>query len=149
MWPHHLSLFWAYPPPRTMGDASVMEQMSPTRHLQAAHEAMRLTPQEIALYMRHLGNLYGPGGFNQPDGARSTLLAGMFGIDGRTYVMPTIHGGRVLQPGTPEYRAFIGSQGGPQIFPSYGSFEEADARYRRLHDFFERDTQDYQSGLRR
>jgi hypothetical protein len=124
-----------------------MEQLGRTRHLQAAHEAMRLSPEEIALYQRHLMNLYGAGGFNQPGGQRSSLLASTFGIGGRTYMMPTVAGGRALQPGTPEYRAFIASQGGPSIFPSYATREEAEARYRTLHDYMERDAGDYQRTL--
>lgn len=142
-------LWWATPPTAGQqyaptGDASAYEQLGITRHLQAAADAMRLTPQEIALYMRHLHNLYGPGGVDQPGGARSSLLAGTFSFDnGRTYLMPTLGGGRVYQPGTPDYRAFVASQGGPSTFPSYPSVEAADARYRLLHDYMERDTRDY------
>lgn len=108
--------------------------------LEAADTALSLTPQERALYQRHLGNLYGSGGVNNPDGSRSTLYNVTADIDGRSYVLPSVYDGKILHPDAAIDRAV--SQGLDQ-FPSYASAQEADARYQRLHDFMEKDTQAY------
>ena len=39
----------------------------------AADKALKLTPEEQALYRRHLENLWGSGGVDNPDGSRSSL----------------------------------------------------------------------------
>jgi len=39
----------------------------PQDNFTAATREMELTPQEQALYQRHLSNLYGPGGVDNPD----------------------------------------------------------------------------------
>ena len=62
----------------------------------AAHQAMNLSPQEQALYQRHLDNLKGPGGVDNPDGSRSTLYQTSVDIDGKTYNLPTVYDGKIL-----------------------------------------------------
>lgn len=133
------------------GSLTALEQPAPRTapgqqrvNLDAANAALTLTPEERALYELHLGNLYGQGGIDQPGGARSTVLITRVEIDGRTYLMPTVFGGRQLRPGTPEFRAAIEAAGGPGAFPSYATDDEAKTRYDRLHEYFERDTQEYQ-----
>jgi hypothetical protein len=60
----------------------------------AAHYALNLSPQEQALYNRHLTNLNGPGGVDNPDGSRSTLYQAIQEHGGRFYSVPTVWDGR-------------------------------------------------------
>jgi delta 1-pyrroline-5-carboxylate dehydrogenase len=59
------------------------------------------TPQERSLYQRHLTNLTGPGGVDNPDGSRSTLFQATVDHDGKTYAIDggnfgTAHGSTSL-----------------------------------------------------
>lgn len=124
-------------------------------NLEAADAAMNLTPQERALYQRHLTNLYGSGGVDNPDGSRSTLYQTVEEHNGRFYNVPTVWNGRVeTQPWTrpsdgktfsiPSDVAMANiKREGWDNFPSYASPEEADARYEQMHSFMEKDTADY------
>lgn len=97
---------------------------------------MTLTPQEKNLWTRHRANL-DQGGVKNADGTTSTLSTITTEIDGRTYVLPTIWDNKRL--GTEEA---IGraKKAGLEKFPSYGSEEEANARYDKLHSLIEKDT---------
>jgi hypothetical protein len=106
----------------------------------AAVQAMQLTPQEQALYQRHLQNLYGPGGVTNPDGSRSTLYQMSTEINGRVYNLPTVYDGKILSPPDAMQRA---QAQGLNNFPSYGSEQEAEARYQQMHQFMEKDTAAY------
>ena len=115
-------------------------------HMGDAHTAMNLTPQEQALYQRHLDNLQGTGGVDNPptaqnpQGSRSSLFASTFDVDGKTYVIPTVRDGKIL----PADQAFQAAKAeGLDKFPSYNSRQEADARYGQMHDFMDKDTGDY------
>jgi hypothetical protein len=61
-------------------------------NLEAADKTLNLTPQERALYQRHLTNLNGPGGVDNPNGSRSTLFQMSFEQDGKTYNIPDCMG---------------------------------------------------------
>jgi hypothetical protein len=106
-------------------------------NLDAADKEMKLTPQERALYERHLTNLTGPGGVNNPDGSRSTLFQTSFESGGRTYNVPTVYDGKILSPKDAIDRAY---REGIDKFPSYGSENEAEARYQKMHGYMEKDT---------
>ena len=112
----------------------------PMNNFQGAVNALRLNPQEQALYMRHLQNLYGSGGVDNPDGSRSTLYQMGTDIDGRTYNLPTVYDGQILSPDNALARA---RQAGLSTFPSYQSPFEAENRYQQMHGYMERDTNDY------
>jgi hypothetical protein len=110
-----------------------------SEHEEEADEDMGLSPEERSLYERHLMNLSGPGGVDNPDGSRSTIYNTTTERDGRTYVIPTIYNGRAVHP---DHAAELAEQQGLHNFPSYPSEREADDRYQRMHGYMERDTQD-------
>jgi hypothetical protein len=114
-------------------------------NLGAADQEMKLSPQEKALYERHLTNLIGSGGVTNPNGSRSTLKDATFEIDGRTYVIPTVRNGELLSSDEALKQA---RTEGLDKFPSYGSEAEASARYDKLHSFMEKDTAAYFRGNR-
>ncbi len=106
-----------------------------------AQRDLGMTPQEQDFYSRHLANLYGTGGVDNPDGSRSTLYqATIQGPEDRFYTIPTVWGGKILPP--PEAINEV-RKVGIDVFPSYGTVDEAENRYGQLHDYMERDTGDY------
>lgn len=109
-------------------------------NLKAADTALKLTPQEKALYRRHLKNLTGPGGVDNPDGSRSTLFQTTVEADGKFYTVPTVWDGKILPPKEAVDRA---AKEGFDKFPSYASEKEAEDRYQQLHGYMEKDTQSY------
>ena len=112
----------------------VMPQQS---NLPQAEAEMNMTPQEQALYMRHLFNLYSPmGGVDNSDGSRSTIYQAGVNIDGKEYNIPTVYGGKILPVDQAVERA---RAQGMHNFPSYSTPEEAEARYQQMHKFMERD----------
>jgi hypothetical protein len=132
-------------------------------NLPQANAAMNLSPQEQALYMRHITNLYGPGGVDNPptpqdpQGSRSTLYQSIEPHDGRYYSIPTVwNGKREVQPyirpngstldvANPTALANV-AKAGWDTFPSAATPEAADARYGQMHDYLEKDTSDYFRG---
>lgn len=102
----------------------------------AAKEQLQLNEQESALYQRHLGNVAGPGGVNNPDGSRSTLYQMTAESDGKFYNVPTVWDGKILPPDEAMKRAR--AQGLDQ-FPSYPTEAEAESRYQAMHGFMEKD----------
>lgn len=118
-------------------------------NLVEAQRAMKLTPQETDLYQRHLANLYGPGGVDNPDGSRSTLYQANVGMgDGRAYNIPTVYDGKILPVDGPRADNAIAraEAAGLNKFPSYQSPFEAENRYQRMHNYMERDTGAYLDG---
>ena len=129
-------------------------------NLPQANAAMNLSPQEQQLYMRHITNLYGPGGVDnpptadEPQGSRSTLYQSVEPHEGKYYSIPTVWDGkREVQPYTrkdgstldvanPTALANV-AKAGWNTFPSSATPEAADARYGQMHDYLERDTSDY------
>ena len=110
-------------------------------NLDAAHKTLRLTPQERALYERHLTNLWGTGGVDHPDGSRSSLYQmTVTGPDGRYYNIPTVYGGRILEPDVAVQRA---ASEGWKNFPAYDDADQAEARYQAMHKYIDRDTDAY------
>lgn len=102
-----------------------------------AHQALRFTPQERALYERHLANLTGPGKVEHPDGSVSTLYQmNVQGPDGLHYNIPSVYNGKILQPQQAIQQA---AQQGWHNFPSYATPEAAEARYQQMHPYFDQD----------
>lgn len=142
------------------------QQQAPTDNLTAATSALNLTPQEQALYQRHLSNLYGPGGAdndgsnpNLPAGSRSTLYQSPQEYNGKFYNVPTVWNGKVeTEPYTrsdgtvmdvPNKTALDNvAKAGWENFPSYATPDEADARYDKMHAYMEKDTARYMQGKR-
>jgi muramidase (phage lysozyme) len=118
-------------------------------NLQAADAAMKLTPQEKALYQRHLTNLTGPGGVDNPDGSRSTLFQTTVEHDGKFYTIPTVYDGKILWDKNAPDKAAAAVAKTAQIgwdkFPSYKTEDQAEARYQQMHTFMEKDTQIYRA----
>jgi hypothetical protein len=115
-----------------------------SQHLMDADRDLNMTPQEKALYERHLMNLNGPGGVDRPDGGRSTIYNQTEEQDGRHYVLPTIYEGQSLEGDRASKRA---RQQGMDTFPSYPSEKEAEDRYQKIHGYMERDTADRNTRL--
>ena len=97
-----------------------------------------LNPQEQNLYRHHLGNLVGPGGVDQPDGLRQFDRPAdvFFERDGRTFNVPTVWNGKILEPDDAIKRA---TASGLNNFPSYSSEDAAETRYQRMHAFMNED----------
>ena len=114
---------------------------------------LNLTPQEEALYRRHVANLTGPGGVDNPDGSRSSLYQAVQEHNGKFYNIPTVWNGkrevekwtdpnnpqRVMDVPNKTALANVEREGWDK-FPSYATLEEADARYDKMHGYMERDT---------
>lgn len=105
-------------------------------NMMAADTAMKLTPQEKSLYNHHLDNL-GAGGVQNADGTTSSLLATTIEVGGKTYVIPTVWDNKIVPVDDAVARA---RKRGFDKFPSYPNQAAAEARYKMLHDFMERDT---------
>ena len=109
-------------------------------HMIEADNAMHLNPQEKALYQRHLTNLNGPGGVDNPNGSRSTLFQANVEVNGKNYNIPTVYDGKILTPKDALARA---KAQGIDTFPSYPDEDTAEARYQQMHQYMEKDTGDY------
>ena len=123
----------------------------------AANVEMDLTPEEQALYQRHLSNLYGTGGVDNQNGTRSTLYQFVQqGPDGKYYNVPTVWDGKIetenwTRPADGKVfdvpnavaKQNIGNAGWAS-FPSYATPDEADTRYDQMHRYMEKDTNQYQ-----
>jgi muramidase (phage lysozyme) len=122
-------------------------------NLAAADQAMHLTPEEKSFYQRHLSNLTGPGGVDNPDGTRSTLFQTTAEHDGKFYTIPTVYDGKILwDPNAPDKAAAAKARAaeiGWDKFPSYKTEAEAEARYQQMHAFIEKDTTSYKASLAR
>lgn len=95
-----------------------------------------LNDQEKELYSRHLKNAKN-GGVKNQDGTVSSLRAMTVEVEGRTYVVPTVWAGKVLDPDEAMKRV---EKEGFDRFPSYTSAAEADARYEAMHKFMEEES---------
>lgn len=95
------------------------------------------SPEEKNLYNHHYGNLSG-GKYIDSESGRSTVKAITVGVDGRTYVIPTIWDGKELS-GEDAFRK--AQSEGLTRFPSYGSEQEAQARYEQMHRYMDSDVQ--------
>lgn len=126
--------------PQAGAPASVAPQFQ--SNLPAADASLKLTPQEKALYRRHLTNLTGSGGVDNPDGTRSTLKDITVESEGKTYVIPTVYGGKVV----PNDEAWKRAKTHLKDFPSYANDAEASARYGSMHQYMEQDTAQFLGG---
>lgn len=106
----------------------------------AANKDMKLTPQERALYQRHLDNL-GSGGVKNADGSTSTLFQMSFEQNGKTYNIPTVWKNADGKPEIvpPDEAIKRANAEGIDKFPSYGSNDDAEKRYGQMHDYMEKD----------
>lgn len=102
-----------------------------------AQAGMDLNPQERSLYERHLGNLSSKGGVDNPDGSRSTLYVGTYGVDDKTYVLPRVRDGKILSADDAFNAA---KKEGLDKYPSYDSQDKAEKRYQDMHQYMEEDT---------
>lgn len=130
----------------------------PFENLTTATSQIGLSPEEVALYQMHLLNLTGAGGVDNPDGSRSTLYQAVEEHNGRFYSVPTVWNGKIetekwTDPKTgkvwdiPNKTAYSNIEKmGWDKFPSYATAAEADARYGKMHEYMERDTQQYMKG---
>jgi hypothetical protein len=103
---------------------------------------LNLTPEETALYQHHLKNLTGNGKVMNADGSVSTIYAITETIDGKTYTLPTVWGGKILEPDAAVEKA---KKIGLDKFPSYATPDDAMARSQEMHRFMEKDTAQYLS----
>lgn len=120
-------------------DGKLPTDMPNMSNFNAAHEALDMTPEEQALYQRHLSNL-SAGGVKNANGSTSTLFQTSFEQNGKTYNIPTvwqIAGKPVIVP--PHQAIKLANMEGIDKFPSYPSEDEAEARYEAMHKFMERD----------
>ena len=116
--------------------AVLQAAFKPSLSDKAARDELKMTPQELQMYGRHLGNLRGPGGVDHPDGSRSTLMNMGVELGGKYYNLPRVYDGKILSPDD----AIAKAQGlGLENFPSYKNREEAESRYNELHKFMEKD----------
>jgi hypothetical protein len=112
----------------------------------AANTALKMNPQEQALYQMHLTNLHGPGGVDNPpdaqhpQGSRSSLYQTSVEIDGRVYNIPTVWNGKIVSP---DQAVQLAQQHGLDKFPSYENEQQAQSRYDQMHDYMEKDTRAY------
>jgi hypothetical protein len=122
-------------------------------NLPTAASMLKLSPQEMALYQRHLSNLLGPGGVDHPDGSRSTLYQSVQEHNGKYYNVPTVFDGQILTEKDPRTGIDVPNaealkrieQEGWDKFPAYDTPEQADARYGAMHSFMDQDTSQYLS----
>ena len=122
-------------PPRGSGEIPY-----PTSPRALADAQLHLTPQEQFLYQHHLDNLNGSGKVVQPSGDISTILQETVDMDGRTYNIPTVWNGKILD----DKAAFAKARSvGLDEFPSYASEAEAETRYQQMHVFMNEDVENY------
>src|SRR5215831_2996148 len=95
-------------------------------------ESLKLNPQEQFLYDLHANNLRNP--VINPDGSISTLRQMTVEVDGRTYNVPKVWNGKILDDDAAMQRA---REVGLDKFPSYPTREEAQKRYDEMHKFME------------
>lgn len=135
-------------PPLVGEDDSIPPNARPVQYMvglnnqDAADKEMKLSPEEKNLYDTHLRNLLGSGGVDNEDGSRSTLKATTVGIDDKTYILPSVVNGKILE----DTKDIVDNakKVGLDKFPAYSSSEEAEKRYDQLHSFMEKDTQNFQ-----
>jgi hypothetical protein len=113
-----------------------------TGNLTQADKTLGLTKQEEGLYKHHLSNLYGNGKVMNSDGSVSTVYSITETINGKVYTLPTVWGGKILEPDAAVAHA---QKVGLEKFPSYATPEKAMARYQEMHQFMEKDTSQYLS----
>ena len=105
-------------------------------NLKRADKILKLSPEEKALYQRHLTNMAKTQGGIQNGDKKSSLLATTVEVDGKTYVIPTVRDGKILP--TKEAVDAAAAEGFDK-YPSYPDEVTAKARYDKVHDFMERD----------
>lgn len=124
----------------TSDDGKKPTDMPNMANFNAAHEALKMTPEEQDLYQRHLENLKA-GGVKNANGSTSTLFQTSFEQNGKVYNIPTVWqtaaGKPVIVP--PQQAIKLANMEGINKFPSYPTTDEAEARYDAMHAFMEKD----------
>ena len=145
-------------PPGLDGKVPLPQPGPRTENRNAAQVEMNLTPEERALYQRHIDNLNGPGGVDNPDGSRSSLYQTVEEHDGKFYNVPTVWDGKIqtekwTDPKSgktfdiPNKTALDNiNKTGWDKFPAYATPEQADARYEQMHGYMDKDTGAYLAG---
>jgi hypothetical protein len=130
------------------------------QHMEAATKDLNLSEQEQNLYSMHLNNLYGEGtAVDHPDGSKSTLYQTVEQKDGQYYSIPTVwdgkietdkwtrpDDGKVFDVANDVTKANVSAIGWDK-FPSGPDPQALDDRYQAMHDYMERDTQDYNDSV--
>lgn len=111
-----------------------------TDNFAAAKATLDMTPQEQALYQRHVDNLTGPGGVDHPNGDRSTIYQAVVNHDGMFYNIPTVWDGAIISTDQAVKRV---AEEGWDKFPKYATPMAAEFRYAQMHDYMEKDTAAY------
>jgi hypothetical protein len=115
-------------------------RIEPSARIADVEKQLKLSQQERSLYSRHLENMTGAGGVNNPNGSRSTVSAIYANLNGKAYVLPTVYDGKKLSENDAIAKA---KKVGLDKFPSYANEKEADARYRKMYSFMEKDAESY------
>lgn len=103
-------------------------------NFEEASRDLGLTEQEQYLYGHHLSNVANP--VQNDDGSHSTFANITAGFGDKTYLLPTIWNGQRLSADDSIAKA---KAEGLDKYPSYGSVDEAQARYDKIHQYMERD----------
>lgn len=125
-----------------------------TNYFQEATEKLNLTPQEQQLYRHHLDNLWGSGGVNNDDGSRSTVYSTVEQHGDLFYNVPTVWNGQIETEkwtradgqvfDVPNKTALANiNQVGWENYQGYPTPKEAEDRYDAMHQYMERDTDEY------
>jgi hypothetical protein len=123
---------------------------------EAANSDLHMTPQEQQLYQRHLTNLYGKGGVDNPDGSRSTVYASVTKHGDKYYNIPTVWDGKIetekyTRPDgkvfdVPNATALANAdKAGWDSFPSGADPEALAARYGQMHQYLDKDMEAYRN----
>jgi hypothetical protein len=123
-------------PVATPGEAALASGAAPVeQNYAAARRQLKLSPQEQFLYQTHLENL-AEGGVPNPAGGLSTLFVSTHQVGGKTYVVPNVWDGAIVEPREGLMRAMAV---GLEKFPAYRSEAEAQARYGAMHEYMAAD----------
>jgi hypothetical protein len=123
---------------QAQAEQEAIQKMGPKPNMKdIATKEMGLNEQEQFLYQHHLDN-YAKGGVKQPTGETSTIKNITVESDGKTFVIPTVWDNKIVSNDQAIKNA---DAAGFDKFPSYGSEEEANARYNAMHDYMEKDIQ--------
>ena len=104
-----------------------------------------LTQEEMNALNYSRQNMNPERGLANQDGSLTTFKGAISGVDDKQMYYPTYWDKQVLLPNEALQRAL---RSGIK-FPMYGSVEEAEARERVVHDYMERDTQEYNKRKKR
>lgn len=126
--------------PDPPGTEWLKSQTAQSKNLQDAIRELKLNEQEQYAYQHHLKNLSMGGVPNE--GKTSSYLSKTFTFGDRAYVLPSVWDNKIIEDNKEIVRR--AREAGLEKFPSYGSVDEAEARYDKMHAYMERDTAAHQ-----